>query len=865
MKRTFTKRVNNILAAVLTITALMAGQTAMAETVTYTLSGDTELNGNANLDITASGSATGTYRTSWAYATATSVSVSLPGSISLSFGTDNTSKGMAVMDGLVIEATSDNGGYITLSHASKYIYHVTLKYSNGNTIHEEWNMTKSYTYRFKEIKVQTIEVEYATTIPITDAAISGLSDQYIVSNAPITPVPTVTWHGTKLTRGTHYTLGYQNNDAAGTATVTATGKGIFSSSTSTNANYTLVWATYTVRFNKNNASAKGTMSNQAFYYTEQKALTANAFTRTGYHFDRWTTEADGTGDSYTDEQSISNLTAENGTTIDLYAQWTAPYIDADGNEQTCSNYNIITSSTGSTVQLGTDGKESWYVVDNNVSITRNGSDALKFYGAVHLILMDGATLTVEGRLPISAYGSLTIYGQSHGTGSLVANGTGIAIKVSESTTAVANNGSLTINGGNINATSSNSNDIDVENAIIINGGSVTASSSNMYGNGITSTNGGITINGGTVNATGGSRGDGIRASSTLTLGWRNTTDRIYASSYYSQSDNILVKSGQAFTDGTNIYCGTLTYDQYNALAGKTLQPVDALVLADNADNTSIINSHNGETTNVMLYGRTLYKDGAWNTLCLPFDLNVLNDIINNDDSPLHGTTIMWLDTDGWYSANGNLHTQHIDDTDGCHRSGQVENGTLYLYFSEVMTGNNGHFTSIFAGTPFLVKWDGDGTNNIVNPVFTGVTVSNATDGMNSTTVEGSEDGAHEGNVTFKATYSPVPLTAGDQSILFMGGNNTLYYPGTGMTMGAFRAYFQLNLDGSSNIKEFRLNFGEDEATSLNEELRIKNEFATAKGWYTLDGRKLDNSKFKTQNSKLPSGIYIHNGRKVMVK
>ena len=320
--KTVTKRLNQVLAAMLTIVALAVGQRVMAETVTYTIDGNTEMNSNVEFIATASGSATGTASTTWTYATGTSASVSLPGGISLSFGTNKSSKGMAVQDVLQIEATSTNGGYITLSHDSRYIYHVTLKYSNGNTFHEAWNMTKSYTYRFQEIGVKYIVVEYASYIPITDAVISGLSDSYSVSNAAVEPTPTVTWHGTTLTKNTHYTLSYQDNTTAGTATVKATGSGKFSPSTSVSANYTLVWATYSVRFNKNNDNATGTMSDQTFYYTEQKNLTAEAFTNpTGYHFYRWTTNADGTGNSYTNGQSVSNLTAENGVTVDLYARW----------------------------------------------------------------------------------------------------------------------------------------------------------------------------------------------------------------------------------------------------------------------------------------------------------------------------------------------------------------------------------------------------------------------------------------------------------------------------------------------------------------------------------------------------------------
>ena len=81
--------------------------------------------------------------------------------------------------------------------------------------------------------------------------------------------------------------------------------------------------TYTVAFNANGGT--GTMSNQSFTYGQSQSLTANAFTRTNYAFKNWNTKADGSGTAYTDKQSVSNLTATNGATVTLYAQWTPIY------------------------------------------------------------------------------------------------------------------------------------------------------------------------------------------------------------------------------------------------------------------------------------------------------------------------------------------------------------------------------------------------------------------------------------------------------------------------------------------------------------------------------------------------------------
>ena len=93
-----------------------------------------------------------------------------------------------------------------------------------------------------------------------------------------------------------------------------------------NANVTLYakWTAhkYTVKFN-GNGSTSGSMSNQTFTYGTAQKLTSNAFKKTGFTFSKWTRNADGTGTSYTNGQSVKNLTSTNGATINLYAQWTA--------------------------------------------------------------------------------------------------------------------------------------------------------------------------------------------------------------------------------------------------------------------------------------------------------------------------------------------------------------------------------------------------------------------------------------------------------------------------------------------------------------------------------------------------------------
>ncbi|MBQ6773089.1 MAG: InlB B-repeat-containing protein [Synergistaceae bacterium] len=104
---------------------------------------------------------------------------------------------------------------------------------------------------------------------------------------------------------------------------------------------------YTIKYNANNSS--GSMQNQEFTYNASQNLTANSFTRTGYTFKNWSTKPDGSGTSYTDGQSINNLTEENNAVINLYAQWeiitySINYNLDGGSANNPASYNIETDS-----------------------------------------------------------------------------------------------------------------------------------------------------------------------------------------------------------------------------------------------------------------------------------------------------------------------------------------------------------------------------------------------------------------------------------------------------------------------------------------------------------------------------------------
>lgn len=144
--------------------------------------------------------------------------------------------------------------------------------------------------------------------------------------------------------------------------------------------------------------------------------------------------------------------------------------------KTISSATEITSTT-TTISNG------WYVVNNNITI----SGSLTINGNVSLILKDGYTLTVTDGVKVASSNELTIYTSSNNTGKLIATGNNEAGSAGIGGVAWNSSGTITINGGTIEATGAN-------------GGAGIGS-----GHGGTST-GKITINGGNITATGGACG-----------------------------------------------------------------------------------------------------------------------------------------------------------------------------------------------------------------------------------------------------------------------------------------------------------------------------------------------------------------------
>ena len=251
---------------------------------------------------------------------------------------------------------------------------------------------------------------------------------------------------------------------------------------------------------------------------------------------------------------------------------------------------------------------------------------------------------------------------------------------------------------------------------------------------------------------------------------------------------------------------------------------DVLSLSNDADNNSAISSTHGITADVTLNGRTLYKDGKWNTLCLPFDVTIAGSVLDGE-----GVTVQTLN-----GATSNLNSE----------------GLLTINFDNVPTS-----TKIPAGTPFIIKWTKG--MNIENLVFTNVTMKN------TEPVAVAFSNALGDDCLFVGSYSPFSITdANIDEIIYLGANNTLGYATAPRTLHSCRTHFvvpKTSTSGARAMTRSIVNFGDENTTGVES---IDNGSWTMDNsdgaWFSLDGRKL---------SRKPAtkGVYIHSGNKVIIK
>lgn len=215
-----------------------------------------------------------------------------------------------------------------------------------------------------------------------------------------------------------------------------------------------------------------------------------------------------------------------------------------------------------------------------------------------------------------------------------------------------------------------------------------------------------------------------------------------------------------------------------------------------------------ENANVTLQ-RTLSKD-YWNTFCVPFALDAEQ-------------------VTQYFGEGTQLHTYE----------GNCNNNIVYFATVE----------NIEAGKPYIMK---PGNAVVQDPTFEGVSmVATGLDENGNPQAVGDAS-----TVQMKGIYNQILLNT-DKTELFLGDNDLFYYPIDDIdarTIGGLRAYFIV--PQGTDIKKLRANL-DGTPTSLGTIFDTEESNAPV---YNLQGQCVGNSL-----RALKSGIYIQNGKKVVVK
>lgn len=164
----------------------------------------------------------------------------------------------------------------------------------------------------------------------------------------------------------------------------------------------------------------------------------------------------------------------------------------------------------------------------------------------------------------------------------------------------------------------------------------------------------------------------------------------------------------------------------------------------------------GTTVSSIEIDRKLYRDGAYNTLCLPFNLSAAEIA----SSPLTGAEVY----------------EYV-------RAEKVGDAQLDIEVSAT--------DHIEAGVPYLIKWAPTTPEVINNGVLT---FNNVYIRTNEGQTIGGED-----EVRFVGNIAKAQMENGNHNNLFIGANNTLYWPNTNNKLRGFRAYFQVPTTGPAAV------------------------------------------------------------------
>jgi len=251
--------------------------------------------------------------------------------------------------------------------------------------------------------------------------------------------------------------------------------------------------------------------------------------------------------------------------------------------------------------------------------------------------------------------------------------------------------------------------------------------------------------------------------------------------------------------------GQLTVSEALVLNRPAKAVVEADATADDA--ASVIAAAHGKTVNVK-FGTFNMIAEKWYPIVLPF-----------------ATTVREISTKFGYAVVNILNEANTDETKIAFKL---------------------HMGAIPANTPFVVKIDEAKNMNTVT--FANKTIENKANPEVSDASGVRFIGSYSHKVGFKANEYFFSTSASKNDYYYGSATNSTY-------MAPLGAYFQVPAGSAARTIEFEEPNGNTTAINV---ISVDNKIMNTEGWYTVNGMKLEGAP--TQK-----GVYIRNGKKVVIK
>ena len=303
-------------------------------------------------------------------------------------------------------------GYIVLDNTSD----THLKYSRVGYEFVSWNTKSDGTgHSYTAYDVAAIDADNNTFYAFWKAHQYTIKFDGNTADGGSTDDQTMTYDtAANLTANGYTKTGYTftgwNTKPDGTGTAYSDGQNVKNLTTADGDMITLYaqWRAnnYTIKYD-GNAADSGSMSDQPMAFDVAANLTNNAYTRTGYTFTGWNTHADGSGTSYTNGESVKNLTNVEAGTVTLYAQWNPHQytVKFDGNTADGGSTANQAMTYDTAVNLTANGytKTGYTFTGWNTQPDGGGTAYTDGESVKNLTAIEGDTVTLYARWRTNSY------------------------------------------------------------------------------------------------------------------------------------------------------------------------------------------------------------------------------------------------------------------------------------------------------------------------------------------------------------------------------------------------------------------------------------------------------------------------------